>query len=257
MRVGVLQEVGENPLEAQLVQSHQCRHLLVDVYVDLPEAISLRNSRKQFAWVYFFTVQFGGTGVDAGQFEQVHHHAVETPNLADHHVERLLRTRRQVGALAVQYLDCGGECGDGGTQLVADVAGESGLAFQTCLHCVGHLVERAGQAIEIGVCFWRHTSIKTARCDLAGSGGDARERPEHSSACQPACEAREENGESGAQQQSRRDGLEAALGCLHRKGLEVLSVGGRHADTNGHIWLALVLEALSAVAPLSYRRSQF
>ena len=36
-----------------------------------------------------------------------------------------------------------------------------------------------------------------------------------------------------------------------------MSIGGRHADANGHIWLALVLEALPAVAPLGYRRSQF
>ena len=95
---------------------------------------------------------------------------VEAAHLADHHVERLLGAVGQVGAAAVEHLHRGGERGDGGAQLVADVAGEARLAFEAGLHRVGHVVERAGQAVEVGVVLRWHARVEPAGGDLAGGG---------------------------------------------------------------------------------------
>ena len=49
-------------------------------------------------------VQVGRAGVEAGEFEQVDHHAVESADLADHHVECLLCAFGNVLAAGVEHL---------------------------------------------------------------------------------------------------------------------------------------------------------
>ena len=112
----------------------------------------------------------------------------------------------------VEHLDRGCQRGDGRAQLVADVGREAGLAFEPGLHRVGHLVERLRQPGQVGVGFRRHAGVEAARGDLAGGGGDSRERSQQASAGPPAERAGEQGRDRRADAERGGDGAQSAVG---------------------------------------------
>ena len=118
---------------------------------EVGEAVAGGDPPAQRLDVDLLGVQVGRPGVDARQLEEVDHHGVEAAHLADDDVERLLGAVGQLAAPAVDDLGGGGEGGDRRAQLVADVGGEAGLPLDAGLHGVGHVVERVGEPVEVGV----------------------------------------------------------------------------------------------------------
>ena len=172
----VLEQVGDDPLESQLVHDRRGRRPPADLDRQVGEAVAAGHPLAQLLDVDLLGVQVGRPGIDAGELEQVHHHRVEPPHLADHDVERLLGPIGQLAPARVHHLGGRGEGGDRRAQLVADVAGEARLPFDTGLHGVSHLVEGVGQAVEVGVPLGGHTRVEPSRGDLAGGVGDPRQR---------------------------------------------------------------------------------
>ena len=61
---------------------------------------------------------------------------------------------------------------------MGDIGCEASLTFDTRLNGVGHVVERAGKAVEIGIGFSVETSVEPARGNVFGSVGNAAQRTE-------------------------------------------------------------------------------
>ena len=247
---GVLQQVGQDALEAQLVEPHQRGAAsVVDLDRHVAEAVALGDARDELADVDLLAVQLGRAGVDAGQLEQVHHHVVEAAHLADHHVQRLLRALGEVVAAAVEHLDRGGERGDRRAQLVAHVAGEAGLALDAGLHRVGHVVERAGQAVQVRVVLRRHARVEAAGGDLARRGGRhgttvAAVGGSPTSRAKPASSMVTSDPMSSAVAMARRLRWVLCIGNASR----YCALHRRHVHPDGHVGLAAVLEPLLAAA---------
>jgi hypothetical protein len=66
----------------------------------------------QFFDIDLLAQQLGRAGVDAGQFEEVHHHLIEPANLSDDNVEGLLAAFGEIGALGVEHFDSSRQGGD-------------------------------------------------------------------------------------------------------------------------------------------------
>ena len=96
-----------------------------------------------------------------GQLEEVEDHLVEAVDLVDDHVEGLLAAVGQ-SSPPVQHLDGGRQRRDRGTQLVADVGCEPGLALDAVLHRVGHVVERGDEPVEVGVALGLEAGVQPA-----------------------------------------------------------------------------------------------
>ena len=157
-------------------------------------------------------VQVGGPGVDARQLEEVDDHGVEPPHLADDDVERLLGAVGQLAAAAVDDLGGGGQRGDRRAQLVADVGGEAGLPLDAGLHGVGHVVERVGEPVEVGVALAHDARVEVAGGDLAGGVGDPPERAQQPPARPPPDEARQQDRDERADDEREQDRAQRVLG---------------------------------------------
>ncbi len=67
---------------------------------------------RQIDEIELFDVEVGRARVETGEFEQIHHHVVEPPHLADDDVERLLGAFGDVVAAGIEHLDGGRQGGD-------------------------------------------------------------------------------------------------------------------------------------------------
>ena len=150
------------------------------------EAVAGGHPGAQGGDVDLLGVQVGRPGVDARQLEEVDDHGVEAAHLADDDVEGLLGAVGELAAPSVDDLGGGGQGGDRGAQLVADVGGEAGLALDAGLHGVGHVVERVGEPVEVGIALAGDARVEVAGGDLAGGVGDPPERAEQAAARPPA-----------------------------------------------------------------------
>ena len=177
MHPGVLEEVADDPLEAQLVDADRVVGGRVDDDGYVGVAVAGGDAWQHLAEADLVAVHVGDADVEARQLEQVEHELVEAVHLVDDDVERLLAAFGEVGPAGVEHLDRGGEGGDRRAQLVADVGGEPGLAFDAGLHGVGHVVERVGEAVEVGVGLGLEPRVEPAGGDLAGGVGDVAQRP--------------------------------------------------------------------------------
>ena len=191
-------------------------------------------------------MQVGRPGVDAGQLEQVDHHRVEAAHLSDDDVERLLGAVGEIVSPAVDDLGGGGEGGDRRTQLVADVGGEAGLAFDPRLHGVGHPVERVGEPVEIGIALAGDPGVEVAGGDLPRSVGDAVERSQQAAARPPADAGGQQDRDGGADHEGDEDRAQRPLRAAELERLEVVGVdiGDVHADAD--VALVAEVEALDA-----------
>ena len=66
---GILQQVGEDALEAELVQPHHGGEPIIDVDRDIAEPVPLRDAWDELADVDLLAVELGRARVDAGQLE--------------------------------------------------------------------------------------------------------------------------------------------------------------------------------------------
>ncbi len=171
---GVLEQVGDGPLQAALVDGDgMVAPALGDLDGHVGVAVPRRHACQEVAEQGRLEVHLDAAGVDARDLEEVEHHLVEALDLADHHLEGLLRALGQLVAPPVEHLDRGRQGGDGGAQLVAHVGGEAGLTFDAALDGVGHVVERADESVEVRVGLGLEPGVEVARGQLAGRAGHA------------------------------------------------------------------------------------
>ena len=229
---GVVEQVAEDTFEAHLVERDvvgcAVRHDDRDVGLAEPRG----DPAGHVGQSEILHVEVGGAGVESSQLEEVDHHAVEPADLADHHVERLLGSFREFVAAGVEHLDGRRECRDRRAQLVADIGRETCFAFDAGLDGVGHLVERTGETVEVGVGLGREAGVEPARGDLLGGVGDLAEWSEEPTAGGEAEESGEHERAERSECQCREDRGQGRLGVVEREGLVVAGVvlGDVHAD---------------------------
>ena len=117
----------------------------------------------------------------------------------DDDVEGLLRPVGEVVAAGVEHLDGRRQGGDRRAELMADVGREADLALDPRLDGVGHVVERPGEAGEVGIARRFEPSAEPSRRDLAGGVGHAAERAQQAAAGRPS----EERGEDRLRRRRR------------------------------------------------------
>ncbi len=191
----VVEQVAQDALESDAVDVSRSFGSPMDLDGQVAESVPLRHPVAQFDEVDRFGVEVGGARVEPGQLEQVDDHRIEAADLADHHIEGLLRAVGQVGPFGVEYLDGRRERGDRRAQLVADVGSESLLAFDTCLYGVGHVVEGTGESVEIGVVRRVESGVERTLGERLSGVGDSTQRSQQTSARRPADERREQGCE--------------------------------------------------------------
>ena len=228
--VGVLEQVAEDPLEPHPVDQRLALGAAVDLDRQIAVAVALGDPVAQVDEVDLLGVEIGRAGVEARELEQVDHHRVEASHLADHDVERLLAAVGQIVAAGVEHLDRRRQGGDRRAQLVADVGGEALLAFDPLLHGVGHVVERAGEPIEVGIGLLLEPRVEPTVGDVAGGVGDPRQRSQQPTAGRPPEERRQQRRQDRPDDQRRGQQPQRALGRVERERLEVPGVVGVDGD---------------------------
>ena len=117
-----------------------------------------------------------GAGVEPGDLEQVLDQALEPGDVADQQVECSLGPLGHLVATGLHHLDAGGERHQRRPQLVADVAGEPGIAFDAVLQCLGHVVERGREELEVVVVGVLEPGVEPPAGDRLGGLGRVAER---------------------------------------------------------------------------------
>ena len=223
-----------------------------DVDREVGEAVAGGDAGAQRGDVDLLGVDVGRPGVDAGQLEQVDDHGVEAADLADDDVERLLGAVGELAAAAVDDLGGGGQGGDRGAQLVADVGGEAGLALDAGLDGVGHVVERVGQPVEVGVALAGDARVEVAGGDLPGGVGDPPQRSQQAPARPPPDAGGQQDRDGAADDEGQQDRAQRAFGRAELERLVVAGVDVGDADADADV--VVVGRARSAARPTPRRR---
>ena len=190
-------------------------------------------------------MQIGDPDVQSGEFEKVDHHLVEAPYLTDHDVECLLGAFVEVRSSGIENFDRGRQSGDRRTQFVADVAGESGFAFDAGLNGIGHVVEAGDEAGQIGIDLGFQSGVETALGDVAGSFADTFEGPHDAASDGHSDETGQHAHHDDTDNQSRTDRGQGPLLVVQREGFEVLDVDVGDVHTHADVGLAVDVEPLS------------
>ena len=131
---------------------------------------------------------------------------------------------------------------------MADVGREALLAFDPVLDGVGHVVERAREAVQVGVGLLRSCGVSRppdARFDAASA--TRRQRSEHPSAGRPSEERREQRGQDRADDQGGGEDPQGALGRVERERLEIRRRRSLHPERDADVRVAVDgVEALEA-----------
>ena len=88
-----------------------------------------------------------------------------------------------------------------------------GLALDAGLDGVGHLVERVGEAVEVGIALAGDAGVEVAGGDLAGGVGDAVERAQQAPARPPADAGGQQDGDRRADDEGEEDRAQRAARC--------------------------------------------
>ncbi len=134
---------------------------------------------------------------------------------------------------------------------MADVRGEARLALDAGLDRIGHVVERPGEPVEVGIGFGGETCVESARGDVGGGVGDLAERPEQATARGESEQGGQDHRAQRTQQQSGQDRRQRRLRLRQRKRLEVARVVLRDVHADGDVVGAVdgcVLECAGAGA---------
>ena len=150
----------------------------------------------------------------------------------DDDVERLLGPVGEIGSTSVEHFDGCRQRSDRRSQLVTDVGGESLFALDPLLDGVGHLVERSGQPVEVGIVLCVETRPEGAGRDLAGRVGDPGQRSQESSTRRPTEERRNDRGQDRPDRQRGGQDAQGSFGRVERKRLEVADVPRPEVDTD-------------------------
>ena len=105
---------------------------------------------------------------------------------------------------------------------MADLGGEAGISFDAVLEGLGHLVERLGDEVEVGVAADGQSGVEAAAGDGLGRLAHVEERGEHPAARPEPDEATGEGGEGGGAEQRDGEAVEGALEVGERHALVVL-----------------------------------
>ena len=117
--------------------------------------------------------------VEAGDLEQVLDELLEAVDVGHQQVERGAGPLGHLVAAVLEHLDRGGQGHERGAQLVADVGGEAGVALDAVLEGLGHLVERLGEEVEVGVAADGQAGVEAPAGDGLGGLADVEQRGEH------------------------------------------------------------------------------
>ena len=94
---------------------------------------------------------------------------------------------------------------------MADLGGEARVAVDAVLEGLGHLVERLGDEVEVGVAADGQAGVEAAAGDGLGGLADVEQRGEHPAAGPEPDEAAGEGGEGGGAEQRDGEAVEGAL----------------------------------------------
>jgi hypothetical protein len=127
---------------------------------------------------------------------------------------------------------------------VAHVAREANLAFDAFLYRIGHLIERDGEPVEVGIVLGFESRIESTPRDVGRGVGDA----SHGSKEPPRCEPAESDCCRGCDDEAREQGTqnetERALRLTQGKDLVVVGAHRRHRHPESLVQLAVVVEPL-------------
>ena len=149
---GVLEEVRHHPGEAALVGlDHQVLGPGIHLQVRIGERAHAHGLAHELGHQQVLTVKPDGAGVEAGDLEQVLDQPLEAPDVGHDEVDGGGRLVGQLLPPALQDLGRRGQRREGGTELVAHVRREPGIALDPLLERRRHVVERPGQHLEVRV----------------------------------------------------------------------------------------------------------
>ena len=147
VRLGVVDEVADDPLESAGVGAHdgQVAHDEAGVEAALLEHLPAQGGDVRRLPLRHLV------GADPADLEQVEEHVREPADLLgeDGHQARL--ALGQIAAAGLQQLRGAEHRRQGRAQLVADVGAEAALASDPRLHGLRHLVEGVGDGVEVGI----------------------------------------------------------------------------------------------------------
>ena len=150
--LGVVEEVGDDPAEAPLVDPHDdVADVGVVAHRHAAAAEHAHGLDDHLGDQDLLEVELDGAHVEAGDLEQVLDQLLEAVDVGRQQHERGAGPLGHLLARVLEHLDRGGERHERGAQLVADLGGEAGIAFDAVLEGLGHLVERLGDEVEVGV----------------------------------------------------------------------------------------------------------
>jgi hypothetical protein len=177
-------------------------------------------------------VESNRTGVEAGDLQQVFHQTLEAGDVGDQQVERGLGPLGHVVAAALHHLDAGSQRHQRGAQLVADVAGEAGIAFHARLQRGGHVVERVGQHAQVGVVGGLEAGVQPAAGDGLGGLGRVAQWADGSAGHQRPEQCAGQCGDEAGEDEAELHAVQRLGRVVQRDELEVAGVGDRqrHAD---------------------------
>ncbi len=176
VQAGVVDQVGHDAGQSAPVTVHdQAFGTVADGHASSRHAADSDRLAHELGDEQVFEVQADRAGVEPGDLQQVLDESLEPGDIGDQQVERRLGALGHVVAASLHHLDAGGECHQRRAQLVADIAGESGVAFDAVLQRLGHVVERGRQQLQVVVVGVFESGVEATAGDGLGGLGSVAE----------------------------------------------------------------------------------
>ena len=182
------------------------------------------------------------SGVEARDLEQVLDELGEAGHVLAQQLEGLLGALGHLVLVVRQHLDGGVDRGQRRAELVADVAGESGVAVDALLQARHHRVEvrhQGGQVGVVDVLVVVEPGVELAEGDGLGRLADAGQRPQRVPAGPVADRTRGHRRQRGGQHEREAEGPQPGVDVVEAVHLEVGAAGLAERNADGDDGLAV------------------